>query len=328
MTRRDFTEATKIQLKKDVDEAAAEDDDWWDYVADFFCDWFIDGNIENYGANIGNYHKEIVDKKDTTHAKIDEIWANVYAKDGEFRGKWQGLLTELDTVSGEYKVLADCLSPVAPDGGNMMLCRPIGDLRKYINDRMNTSVQSDRIMSDKVAELLNQERFSEGEWRKLSEAERRTRLEELLAEVQKIMGTNIEVNIDFSRITDPNTMGNYDPSTNSIGINSSYLNGANSYELLQVIFHEARHAFQWESIQDPTSHIADDAAIGAWEENWESGNYRNGTQDDTERANGIEDNYDIYLAQPLEWDAHSFAKQTSQLRGITPQFQGSWDLIP
>jgi hypothetical protein len=85
MTKRDFTETAKMDLKRYIDDIDAEEEGWWDSICDFFCDFFIDGNIQNYGNDIARYHEEIVDKNDTSKAKIDEIWANVYNKDSEFR---------------------------------------------------------------------------------------------------------------------------------------------------------------------------------------------------------------------------------------------------
>jgi hypothetical protein len=52
-------------------------------------------------------------------------------------------LDELDTISIEYGFLADALNPTAADGGNMMLCRPIGELRGYFEFYLDDERQND-----------------------------------------------------------------------------------------------------------------------------------------------------------------------------------------
>ena len=146
----------------------------------------------------------------------------------------------------------------------------------------------DEELSSLCAELLLEARFSV-----LTEAI----CEELLAEIQKIMGTKAKAKIDFfDDTTQEAPKGAYNRKNNQIRINSA--NFSNVTETKKTIVHECRHAYQWETYQGLYNHVVSAETTNEWKNSFDT-------------YITTEDGYSFaeYAAQTIEYDAYSFARQ-------------------
>lgn len=171
----------------------------------------------------------------------------------------------------------------------------------------------DHYMSDACAALLKTDRYSEETWYKATPKEREEILKSFILDINDIMGTDVDKNVNFVPMTG-GTRGYYDPDTNAVYINSAYLDGsrADSYQIMKTMIHEMRHCYQHTAVKNPEKFMVSRETLDAWQKNFEPGGYYSG------------DDYAKYVQQPIEWDAKNFAKQYSDVEGYTPEYAGSW----
>lgn len=110
-------------------------------------------------------------------------------------------------------------------------------------------------------------------------------------EVKEQMG--IDAKLDFSDMP-KNSLGGYDPATNKMELNSSFLENNDCRGLMNTILHESRHAFQNKCIQNPDSVTVKQNIIDVWKDNFN--NYFS-----------PQDDFEAYENQEIEKDANYFA---------------------
>ena len=88
--------------------------------------------------------------------------------------------------------------------------------------------------------------------------------------------------------------GGYDVNTNSIELNSSYLENPDCEDLLNTILHESRHAFQAKCIDHPASVTVKENVIDVWKDNMD-------------HYISPEFDFEAYENQEIEKDANYFA---------------------
>lgn len=110
-------------------------------------------------------------------------------------------------------------------------------------------------------------------------------------EVKKSMGINAD--ISFADMPS-NKLGGYDPVTNSIELNRSYLEYDDCSDLLNTILHESRHAFQAKCITSPDSVTVNKKIIDVWGYNFD-------------HYIKPEFDHEAYENQEIEKDANYFA---------------------
>jgi len=108
-------------------------------------------------------------------------------------------------------------------------------------------------------------------WNRLNQTQRQALLTRLMAELQVIMGTSVNPQIEWfrngDRANDP--AGGFHSSRNSISINLDRFTTTNGRrEVLHAVAHELRHAFQYESFRNPDMHIVAQQTNRAWQVNW------------------------------------------------------------
>jgi len=109
--------------------------------------------------------------------------------------------------------------------------------------------------------------------------------------VKKSMGIDAELSFE----TKPtNRLGEYNPSTNRIELNSNFLEKDDCEDLLITILHESRHAFQTKCIDTPNTVTVKDNIIDVWKDNFD--NYI-----------GPDKDLEAYENQEIEKDANYFA---------------------
>lgn len=110
-------------------------------------------------------------------------------------------------------------------------------------------------------------------------------------EVKKSMGINADI---FFADMPKNKLGGYDPVSNSIELNRSYLESDDCSDLLNTILHESRHAFQGKCIRSPDSVTVNKKIIDFWGYNFD-------------HYIKPEFDHEAYENQEIEKDANYFA---------------------
>lgn len=114
---------------------------------------------------------------------------------------------------------------------------------------------------------------------------------EFFDNIKHIMGIDAEL----SFIPMSGTLcGGFKPKSNTIELNSRYLENPSCNGLLNTILHESRHAFQMQCIQNPQSCNVSPEIINMWKNNIT--HYIPSSLD-----------YQAYRSQPIEADAFAFA---------------------
>ena len=82
--------------------------------------------------------------------------------------------------------------------------------------------------------------------------------------------------------------------------------------MLQFVAHEARHAYQWESFNNPGRHIVSNRTMDRWRENWLHNLNDAGWPDPD------------HVRQPIEWDAYYFTDQITRNQFGRPDYYLNW----
>ena len=169
----------------------------------------------------------------------------------------------------------------------------------------------DKYMQGQVFALLDQKQFNKETWENASVEERKAILNALMYEVGRVMGVSISGDIEFESLGE-GSRGVYRRKSNTIRINVDRLGEAGSYELVQTIIHEMRHAYQHAVVEHPENFHVTQETVEQWRNNFKY--YRS-----SEKYG-----YDSYVTQPVEYDAKNFAKQYGDLSQKEPDYAGSW----
>ena len=174
--------------------------------------------------------------------------------------------------------------------------------------------EHDLFMQDQIFSMMKSGRFSEEAWNKASLTERKAILNEFMAQIALIMGISVNGGVHFFNESPKNgliTNGYYSPDDNTISINTYVVDGNNSYKIMQTMIHEMRHAYQHAAVNNPDRFQVSTETIEQWKNNFD--HYINGSDD-----------FAGYQAQPIEYDANSFAKNYGSTDGVNPTYRGSW----
>ena len=112
-------------------------------------------------------------------------------------------------------------------------------------------------------------------WRAATtEAQKRAVLNAMLAELQAVMGTSANPEINFIRSNPVQFAGSYNPGTRTINIEMNH-RLFNSPDALKVLLHEIRHAYQAEAAGVPPrvynpNHQVSDQRAQQWRDYWSS----------------------------------------------------------
>lgn len=109
--------------------------------------------------------------------------------------------------------------------------------------------------------------------------------------VKERMGIDAELSFECKP---PQNLGGYNPATNRIELNSTYLEKPDCEDLLNTILHESRHAFQNKCIINPDSVTVKNNIIDVWKDNFD--NYISPIFD-----------FEAYENQEIEKDANYYA---------------------
>lgn len=157
-------------------------------------------------------------------------------------------------------------------------------------------------MKSDLWRTLQDEKYSQKHWDNAGIEERKQILQDYMNKVITAYGLkDVKSSINW----DPNakyssrsiTWGYYSHGNHTVTLNERVLTDSvgswDSYELLETVSHELRHAYQHEAIDYPTDYMVSQETITRWKKNFD--NYINSDKD-----------YEGYRRQPVEVDARDF----------------------
>lgn len=173
--------------------------------------------------------------------------------------------------------------------------------------------EHDLYMQNEIFSLLNTPAYSKETWSKATVEQRKEILTKYLADLAGIYGVTVASKINFYS-GESTSRGYYQHSGRQVSINVNYLSRTDSYQIMQTVIHEMRHAYQHSAVDDPDSYSVSPETIKQWKNNFS--NYKSTGDGKT--------TYSEYVSQPVEYDAKNFAKQYTDLSGAKPSYTGSW----
>ena len=172
----------------------------------------------------------------------------------------------------------------------------------YDTTTLEQEKAADAAMKRRLWEVLQDEKYSPEHWDKASVEERQQILQDYVDEVIAIYGLqDVDRRIRWDNeatYTDSSiTWGYYDHDDHSITLNERALTDSvsswDSYDLLETVSHELRHAYQHEAVDHPTDYMVTAETIAEWDYN-------------IDHYIRPEVNYDGYRDQTIEVDARDF----------------------
>lgn len=157
-------------------------------------------------------------------------------------------------------------------------------------------------MKKKLWTILQDDKYSQENWDNSSVEERKAILQDYMTAVIYAYGledVNTKIRWDNNATYTPQsiTWGYYSHNNHRVTLNEQALTDSqgnwDSYDLLETVSHELRHAYQHEAVDHPTRYLVSQETIDTWKDNFK--NYINSGTD-----------YDAYRAQPVEVDARDF----------------------
>ena len=169
-------------------------------------------------------------------------------------------------------------------------------------------------MQNEIFALLDSPPYNKTVWNQSTIEQRKDILTKYLAELALIYGVTVSSNINFYS-GNLSMRGSYSHSRRLVSINEQYLTRSDSYQIMQTMIHEMRHAYQHAAVDDPSSYEVSAETISQWKNNFA---YYKSTDDG-------KTTYSQYVSQPVEYDAKNFAKQYTDLASAKPEYKGSWE---
>lgn len=201
---------------------------------------------------------------------------------------------------------------------NIEIKNEVSDIPNFeITKSMENLAPPDDVQAEMIAETVEKMGvFEFNQWEKLSLEQRVAALQQLENKVAEIeMRTPMEVQI---KDLGDGYLGYQDYSNGNIVINSEMMASSNYndfYEVMNTLFHEGRHAYQFYNLYD---HVIEQNSelVESWRINLEDLGYENGDS-------GLIDfrhlGFKRYKAQPVEVDARVFAEDVMREIGLTKE---------
>jgi len=265
---------------------------------------------------------------------IDELSLNQ-----DLEGQEGLSLEELDSVqealeTGNTDFIAARIDEITSEGGTPKAIDSNEDIAEMLEeagveiDSIYLEAPSDLEQVEQAAESIRDiEGASFNEWQGLSKEEKVEVLQEIENKVAEIAHRPpCEVRAES---LGEGYFGGYHPATNSIVLNSDYLEGQDVYEeyncyteSMDTILHEGRHAYQQYNMNGREVHPSQ-GDIANWRDNIEEWGYQNGESPlqiegldaaSTAKLNDL--GAKLYEMQPMETDARKFAKDVLESLSI------------
>ncbi len=202
----------------------------------------------------------------------------------------EGIASAARVVGNAVKEVTDTVKEFVGDAWNAITFRlDVGYDHPEIID-MQMEQQSCEI----VKEVLGGEPFDQ--FAVLLPAERKMAIENVIAETSDMMGVELE-GIAFADLGDVSGFDSVKGKVialNEEPLCQEVMTGEEAMEVIDTVFHELRHAYQFRAARYPSRYKRDKLTAAIWRLNWK--NYAKFGQ-----------NAKLYFDQPLEVDARNFA---------------------
>ena len=201
-------------------------------------------------AIVERYQNKAAQMYQDSTIELFGVFEDVYQVEHDATADIQASKEDYISLVHELEALCDLIRPV--DGQIKLFSFSLSDLKAYLlANSYNNEKAYDLLLQQRVFALLDDPEFSEEVWANLDEAGRQAFLNRLLERIQEIMGTSINAQIFFSpKNHKDGWRGSFDPATNTITIYPDCLRTANREQIMRTLFHEARHGYQWEVVED------------------------------------------------------------------------------
>jgi len=346
---RDFSQQTKDDLLKDIENAQAVHEEWGN-LSNMEClsiDMIATAVYDNT-YDIDAYQKTIIEKKRLSMEEIERIWTAVYEADSSEATKFGTLRDDAATLIAKFNALSYLLDPNVK-GGAMITKMSFSKVQTHLNEKLgaiNYEKEYDLWLQKEIFELRD-ERYSQEAWDAIPEEEYPYPLhQEFLTryhvDVQRILGVE-PGHIVFNKNKFTGNVATAIGFQNGgvVYINPEKMVKDDAYDyntMMGAVMHENRHVYQHEVAIDfeihrqqtlkkgarfstglivgsrqewPTRHlIVSDATAEAWANNLFGNEF-------VYQPNPYTDvGYAAYVSQPVEWDAWNFSNQTGPEAGL------------
>lgn len=257
-------------------------------------------NLKTYGDQIDTVKSNLAGESSLT--SIVKTLDTVYEQILDSATKANNMHKALEMIAQEYISCESTICDIPSDKRNLLqkilAALQLGDERyqdsAYYDTSQEEEYAQDCYLKEQIAALLAQSQYSEEAWNAANTDERKQMLNDFMNDVAKIYGVDINKTINFTNTAPSNGTINYGSYSNSkqrININEYIINNSsNSYDLMNTVVHELRHAYQHQAIEHPEKFIVTQETLDRWECNFD--NYVSSGDD-----------FDLYREQRVEVDA-------------------------
>lgn len=245
----------------------------------------IDGRVVEQGPGLAS--EQIRRMLESFFRRVTKRRIKALFQDGRFdRAAWEA--ADLET---RKRMLSELIRQI-----NSIFKTEVTEDIDYFDPQSEPSIYEERLQAliaernemqkkvDQYREKLNDESLSEGARREL--------LQIYNMYLNELRGINEQIR-PLSIITN----GEYDDKNRQVRINNRLLQNGSYEDVMEVLVHEMRHAYQHEAIRNPQDSSTSNSTLKDWQQNFDH-------YIDPRKGNG---SYDDYRNQPVEKDAFSFA---------------------
>jgi hypothetical protein len=259
MVLRDFSDEAKSRLEAAIDSCTPAGGDFIAGLADWVGDLLRDPGIPYLAGDVDEYYATLLDKNNTTKAQLASIFAKAAEADAAHAAKFRGLAEGIEAAAEGMRRLAALWDDSA---GRPAVFGSAGAFAARCHAEFAQSLEAayDRLLQGRVLALLSDPEFSLEAWEALDRDGKEAFLNRLLARVQAILGTSCEPLIRLLSPQRASTLAwrGYDSASGNhfVAIDAEDFDrligeGPEGREaLMRAVFHEARHVYQAEVMDD------------------------------------------------------------------------------
>jgi hypothetical protein len=256
--------------------------------------------LKNYGSNVEAVKNKLASQ--SAFSAVIKTLDTVYEQILDSATKANNMHKALEMIAQEYISCESTICDIPSDKRNLfqkiLAALNVGDERyqdsAYYDTSQEEEYAQDCYMKEQIAALLAQSQYSEAAWNAADADGRKQMLNDFMNDVAEIYGVDINTTINFTNTPPSGGTINYGSYTNSkqrININEYIINNrSNSYDLMNTVVHELRHAYQHQAVEHPEKFIVTQETLDRWECNFD--NYVSSGDD-----------FDLYREQGVEIDA-------------------------
>ena len=260
------------------------------------------------GVYVEQAIKKLVEKVSGEAVKMDSLGDALQMIAEKYREAEKKAIENIPIIDASFDTISNTGKPTTPGSDKRNLWNKFWDwvTNQKPDEYDTTSIEqekaADEAMKKKMWNVLQDEKYSQENWDNASVEERKQILQDYMNEVIKIYGLQ---DVKPTIVWDSNatytaqsiTWGYYNHGRHTVTLNAQALTDSvgnwDSYDLLETVSHELRHAYQNEAVDHPTKYMVSKETIDTWKKNFK--NYISSDK-----------GYEKYRNQPVEVDAREF----------------------